>query len=806
MHDEMMIGEMRLSERIDRIKQRLFNEDFLVKKDWWGDGETILTSDGVREKPLIIRKALAIRHVADNMPTVINEDELIAGRPTMSSVGFGKCFPQYTLPDEDEAALMNGFTVKSVFGHHLINYETLLEKGVKGVREDILLRIAECAGEQGESGESNKPGKANESGKPDASGEPGESNKPGNMDITQKTDLYEAMLISIDALSALGRRYSLLLAEEAAQTDDPVRRGELEGMAAVCLRVPENPAGSFHEALQSVFFAHVLLHSTLEMMPLGRVDKYLFPYYKKDMDAGVITKEGAEDLVGSWLAKFSERVNLAPDLWEQHQTDNDTQFNGIAEGYKNTLDNYDQGEEFNFGTSGNHFFINMILGGQFADGSDSTNELTGIILRQWASLELVCPVMSVRFHEGTPDWLYRQCADILRKGSGEPAIYNDEIIIHGLTEMGIPLEEARGYSNDGCWEAIIPGRTDFGFCMLQLLQLMEYLLQGGRSLIREKQEWAGIAAVPDFPDYESFYGAFLDLLAENARKEAETRVRLHGFRSDIAPSTLASAFMDDCVQRGAEYSKGGACYSVFGMMLCGFANCVDSLAVIKKLVYEEKALTLPGLAEALRDDFRNLEPLRRRCIAGVPKFGNDDDYVDEIAVRLMDDFSSIIESLQAEYAGGLIFGKAIATFEFFAKWGRDVGASADGRFSGAPVATNLTPGTEASLGPTAIIRSATKARMHRYGLGAPIDIKINKNETAGESGLLRLVGLIRSFLDLGGIMLTITGVSDEELRDAQINPMNHKNLRVRLGGLSAYFIALSREVQDSIIGRTSHEV
>jgi len=760
-------------ERIDRIKRRMFEQDFFTKKDWWGDDETILVSDEIKAKPLVIRKALAIRHVADNMPARIREDELIVGAPTMASVGFGKCFPKYSLPEEDRAALAYGFTVKSVFGHHLINYETLLEKGVRGVREDILEQIA-----------------ANERGAKDE----------------KKRKLFESMIISIGALSALGKRYGLLLADEAGRTEDPGRRSELLKMSSICMRVPEAPANGFWEALQSVFFAHTLLHSTLEMMPLGRVDKYLYPYYEKDKEAGLLTKEFAAELAGSWLAKFSERVNLDPDLWELHQTDDDTRFNGAAQEYKNTLDNYDQNEDFNFGTSGNHFFINMILGGQHPDGSDSTNELTEIMLRQWAYLELVSPVASVRLHKESPEWLYRLCADILRKGAGEPALYNDDVIIRGLTGLGVPTEEARGYSNDGCWEAILPGSTDFGFCMLQLLQLLEYLLQGGHSLIRGKLEWQGIPEAPDFAGYEEFYGAFLELLADNARKEVETRVALHRFRSDIAPSTLASAFMDDCVARGAEYSDGGARYDIFGMMLCGFANCVDSLAAIKKLVYDEGFQKLPAFAEILRNDLRDCEPLRRRCLGGVPKFGNDDDYADGLAVRLMDDFADIIESLQDEYRGKIMLGKAIATFEFFAKWGRDVGASADGRLSGAPVATNFTPGAEAVSGPTAIMQSATKAKMHRYGLGAPIDIKINSNEVRGESGLDRLVGLIKSFLELGGIMLTITGVSDEEMRDAQINPMEHKNLRVRLGGLSAYFIALSREVQDSIIERTSHIV
>jgi formate C-acetyltransferase len=752
----------------------MFNRDFLAKKEWWGDDETILISEDMCVLPLIIRKALAIKYVANNMPIALRDDELIVGVPTMASVGFGKCFPKYTLPEEDAAALERGFTVKSTFGHHLINYETLLVKGVRGIRADILAKLSVVADDEYDKG---------------------------------KTEFYEAMLLSVDALSDLAKRYMLLLVKASVAEQDPMRRKELISMAEVCSKVPENPPETFHEALQSVFFAHVLLHSTMEMMPLGRVDFYLYPWYKKDIDEGRITEEQADEFVGSWIAKFSERINLKPDLWEMHQTNDDTQFNGISPNYKNTLDNYDQGEEFNFGTSGNHFFINMILGGQYTDGSDSTNDLTYLILEKWAFLELVSPVMSVRFHKDSPDRLYRLCADVLRRGSGEPALYNDEVIIKGLTLMGIPEEEARGYSNDGCWEAIIPGKTDFGFCMLQMLQLLEYLMQDGRSLIRGKQEWRGMPSLESLKTYEDFYTVFLRLLAENAQKEVETRLAHHRYRSEIAPSTLASAFMDDCIKRGFEYSNGGTRYSIFGMMLCGFANCVDSLAAIRKLVYEEKVVTILEFSKILRDNFRNNELFRQRCLNSSPKFGNDDEYADGIAVRLLDDFSDIISKLQKEYNGEVILGKAIATFEFFAKWGKDVGASSDGRFSGMPVATNFSPSMMTRGGsPTMAMKSVTKSDMANYGLGAPIDIKINSNETKGESGLNRLIGLIKSFLDLGGIMLTVTGVSDEEMRAAQREPTKHKNLRVRLGGLSAYFVALSKEVQDSIIERTSYSV
>lgn len=556
-----------------------------------------------------------------------------------------------------------------------------------------------------------------------------------------------------------------------------------------------------------MWFVFVLCHSTMEFIPVGRTDQYLYPFYQADIAAGRLTKPEAEDLITSFLAKFSERVHMNMSDWEMHLRDEDTQYNGVDPNFTTTAGTYSNDDSYNFGTSANHWLCNMILGGVTADGEDATNELTYMILRQWAYLEPVVPVMSVRLNKKTPEALYRLCADILRNGSSEPALYNDEMFIEALQKYGVSARDANDYSNDGCWEVLIPGRTNFGFCMLQVLQMLEYMLQGGKSLVR------GAVEVPDVPplsvweSFESFYQYFLYLLEDTATKEIRNRLKTIAHRAKIAPSPLLSAFMDDCVARGEEYSVGGARYNMFGTYLTGFANCVDSLAVIKKMVYEEKRYTLADIAQLTRENFAGQEAVRQYFVNRIPKFGNDDPYVDDIAARLLGDFSSIIDRLRVTEAPGLILGEGVATFEFFAKWGHDVGASPDGRFSQDPVASNFSPVHGADLlGPTATIRSITAGDLLPYMMGAPLDIEVNPNEVRGDAGLDRMVALIKGFKACGGLILTITGANREQLLAAQKEPEKYRNLRVRLGGLSAYFVTLSKEMQNSIIKRTEHSL
>lgn len=764
--------------RIERIKNRLFTKDFYTKIDWWGQEETILTSDEVKKEPLVVRKALGIQHLLRNMPAALKEDELIVGVPNMGSIGFGREFPEYALPEEKAEAAKSSFTVKSVAGHHPADYEKLLRVGIIGLKQEIFAKITE---------ESSKDA-------PD----------------TEKLDLWRAMLISLDAVIDLAHRYSDLCVKQAKAERNPQRAAELLEIARICNRVPEYPAETYHEALQSFFLFYLCLHSCMEQIPVGRPDQYLYPYYRKDMDAGRLTEEKARELTSSWIVKFSERVQMDSSMWEPNHMSPEDEYDGGDPNDLKLMPTMDNGEDWNFGTSANHWQMNIILGGLTPDGKDGTNELTYMILEQWAYYELVSPIMSVRFHKNTPRHLYELCAKILRCGSGEPCIYNDEVVVQGLIDAGVPVEDARNYSNDGCWEVLIPGKTDYIYMHVRVLQMLEYTLMRGESLVRKQKEARDMGDPTHFRSFEELYNACFQLITEYVDHAVITKLKYWKDRYKIAPSVLFSTLLDDCIERGLDLSNGGAHYKFYTFFLTGFANFIDSLAAIKKFVFEDKLVSMEALVQAIRTDFKDQEPLRQMLVNRAPKFGNDDSYVDSIASAFLKDFDKMVKQRAQQddvKESGFTLSVGLGTFEHYAKFGRECGASADGRHYQETVSSNYSPAIGLDKnGPTAAIKSVTCADIIPYYTGGPLDIQINSNEVTGESGIARLSSLIESFMKLGGSMMTITGVSAELLEDAQKHPEKHQGLRVRMGGLSAYFIAMPKAQQDIIIRRTKHSV
>ena len=766
--------------RMERIKERLFKKDFYTKLEWWGKDETILTSEEIKAEPLVVRKALAIQHLLRHMPTELKPDELIVGKINMLSVGYGREFPQYALPEEKEAGKKAGFSEKNVAAKHPADYEKLLRVGVRGIKEEIYAAIEkELMQENPEE---------------------------------EKLNLWRAMLISVDAVVDLSHRYAELCLGQARKESDPQRKKELLEMSRVCNRVPEYPAESYQEALQSFFTFFASLHSCMEEVAVGRPDQYFYPYFKKDIDSGKLTLEQAKELTGSWFVKFSERVQMDKDHWEfDHFTALDENYDGGSIEDADNVFSMENAEEYNLGTSANHWEQNVILAGVKPDGSDATNELTYIMLEMWNYFELVSPVMSVRFHKNSPKQLYEQVARILRHGSGEPTIYNDEPIIEGLVKSGIPLEEARNYSNDGCWEVLIPGKTNYQYGHTQVLLLLEYVLNRGVSLTRDKKE------APDFGDpcecktFEELYQKFLDAIRYDVDRIMKLRIGYWQERYKIAPSVLFSAFLDDCIPRGRDISNGGAKWSIYTFLLTGLANTVDALVAIRKFVYDDKAISMEDLVNALKTDFAGQEPLRQMLINRAPKFGNDDEYADDLAARLMKDYELIVNERAAQpdvaekAEPGFVVNVGCGTFESYANFGHRCGASADGRHAYDTVSSNYSPSVGLDInGPTAVIKSITHPDIMPYYAGGPLDMQINSDEVSGENGVKRVESLITSFQELGGIMMTVTGTSTEQLKDAQEHPEKYPGLRVHLGGLSAYFIALSKTQQDIIINRTKH--
>lgn len=770
--------------RQELIKNRLFTQEYFTKKEWWGMNETILTSDEIKKEPLVVRKALAIKHVMCNMPAGLKDYELIVGLPNMASSSAGREFPDFALPEEKEEALHTScMTYKQFGGLHPGDYSKVLRLGIKGIKADIYAQM-EKEVQKAEVDE-------------------------------EKMNLWRAMIISLDSVVELAHRYADLCMKEANKTKDPVRAKELIEMSGICMKVPENPAEGFHEALQSFWFFYTALHSCMDLVACGRTDQYLYPYYKMDIESGKITEEYARELVTSFLAKFTERTMLNKEHWEMdHLTPIDDALSGTdPEELPKFSYEMNNTASYNYGTSANHWMMNMMLGGVTPTGEDGTNDLTYMILEQWHYLEIVSPVMSVRIHKNSPKKLIELVAGILRNANGEPAIYNDDGVIAGMVKAGIPLEDARDYCNDGCWEVLVQGKTNYIYEHVHALRILEYTLMRGRSLVRNKVEWEDLGDPAQYKTFDEFYAAYMSQIKYMVDSLVTNNIKHRMNRYKINPSVLLSTIMDDCVAKGADIFNKGTRYTIYGLYLTGFSHAVDSLAAIKKMVYEEKRITMTELVEALKNDYAGQEDLRQMMLNEVPKYGNAEPYVDEIAARFMRDYAQFAKDRNAQpdvkelAEPGYLLSCAAGTFEHYDQWGRACGASADGRHAEQSVASNYSPSLGLDKnGPTATIKSACYPDILPYYSGGPVDITINPNEIQGEEGVQRLSSIIDSFRELGGMLMTLQCLNVDTLKDAQIHPEKHLHLRVRLGGLSVYFIQLAKEQQDIIIRRAKENV
>lgn len=764
-------------ERGEKIRDRLHNIDFYTKKKWWGQNETILTNEEVKKEPLVVRKALAIQHTMRNMPVEIKKYELVVGVPTMLSMALGMEFCEFALPEEvQEAKDTSCMTVKQIGALHPGNYEKLLQRGIKGLKEDIYSAMEK---------------------------EIAETPDPWKM------DLWRSMLISLDAVVDLAHRYSDLAMKESLKEKDAKRAAELRKISVICSKVPENPPETFYEAVQGFWLFYIAIHSCLNIVAPARTDQYLYPYYEADIKAGRITKDEAKEIIYSFIAKFGDRVQRNSKDWEfGHYGEFDEALSGHDP--KDNTFAFEMGQTpdhpENYGLSINHWLMNMILSGVKPDGTDATNDLTYMLLEAWDFMKCTSPVMSVRYHKGTPRKLLEMCARIQRSGRSEPVLYNDEVIIQGLVNKGIPLEDARQYTNDGCWEIVIGGKSNFFYEQIHTLRLFEHVLQGGWNYAYNELEDDTLPPATTYKTYEEFYQAYLGALRNMIDKTVTNNIIYRKRRYKINPAVLFSTICDDCIAKGDDAYNNGMRYIIYGMYASGVSNTVDSLAAIKKLVFEDKVFTMEEVCEALKDNFEGHETMRQ-IMMNAPKYGNDDPYVDSIMTRFLDDYDDIVREREKgddvqNFGSPFYLTSACATFEYYDLFGQDVGASPDGRLARTSLGANSSPALGVDVnGPTASIKSACCKDRIRFFSGGPHDIVINPDELQGQEGIDRMVGMYDTFREMGGVMLNLQCLTPEQLRDAKVHPENHKDLRVHLGGLSAYFIQLSERQQDVLIRR-----
>jgi len=757
--EEALDSRLRLlTGRVKRLQERVRRERF-VKKKVWGESLSILNEE-TRKEPLIVRKALAFKKVLSEMPIEIKPDELIVGIIRMGSIGRGMPFPEYATEEEKKEAAKKKTSPYSVWGHYTPGYPSLLKKGLRGIREEANAKLREL---------------------------------PQENDNEKKQNFYRAVIICCDGLKTLAQRYANLALKLTEEEKDDSRKQELLKIAEICKWVPENPPRSFHEALQSCWFGHLAFQSTLNFTPLGRFDQYMFPFLQNDLKKGNLTLDQAQELVDCLWIKFNERAQ-SRGLTEDHLGP-----------YALCIGGYDAVKDLDKEILFQTWQQNIILGGQDSQGKDATNILTYLCLNATQKLRMTNPTISVRFFKNSSSDLFKRSCEILQDGYGMPVIFNDEVIIPGLQKLGIPLEEARDYTNDGCWETLIPGKTEFRYTLVCAPCCLERALNKGYSRISGEREGIETKDPYTFTSFQELMDAFKSQLDYEIKRIMDIIVNYYGCLYDIAPVPFLSSLIEDCLKEGKDITEGGAKYVIHALLLLGLSHVADSLAAIKKLVFEDKVISWFELLRSLEDNFLDREGLRQMLITRAPKYGTDSDYVDELAREVLDYFVQRVKYYDRNYGDKkkkIKFSTGAGSFEWYVMAGKYVGATPDGRLATTPLSTNLSPSAgRAVKGHTAAINSFTKMPLVDLPTGSPLDIGIDKRSIDGEEGLKRLIALVHSFLDKGGNMLSISVNSAEKLRKAQREPDRYRDLIVRVAGWQAYFVDLTREHQDSIIAR-----
>jgi formate C-acetyltransferase len=603
----------------------------------------------------------------------------------------------------------------------------------------------------------------------------------------------------------------------ASQALDEQRAEELYRMAENLRQAPAGPALTFWQALQAVWLLHMVFHSTMNGNAMGRLDQYIWPILRADLEAGRIDLARAGELVDCFCLKFNERAqtneeqrsDARPEEGEKvrrtrHATSSQVRSHDTSIGPKTWRNNqpvYDRDRV----DATNHWLQNIVVSGLTPEGEDGTNPLSYLLIDAYRRMEMTNPLVTVRVHRKSPAALLERTCEAIKLGGGMPALFNDEQIVGALQRLGIPTAHAREYTNDGCWEVIVPGRTDFRFTRISMMLPLEWTLRRGRSWWDEQQAGLDTGDARAFSSYEQFWNAYLAQLEAVVARLVAREIAVLDQRAMIAPVPLLSALIDGAIPARRDLTEGGARYRTFGMLAESAAHAIDSLTAIKTVVFERGEATMAELCDALDGDFEGQEELRHKLLA-APKYGNDDERADSVGRALIEAFTDVVAKHAEAHQEQLKFPCGVGTFSWYVGIGEGLGASPDGRLAGQPVSSNFSPalGRDMAGLPSAIL---SYGKMQNYSLpaGGPLDLRLSKRLVRGDAGTQRMAALVRGFVETEGAMLTLTVADTEELRAAQQDPDKYRSLRVRMGGWCAYFTMLSKAQQEHHIRRQENQ-
>ena len=586
---------------------------------------------------------------------------------------------------------------------------------------------------------------------------------------------YRSVILTSEGIIRYANRYADEAERMAEKEEDEKRRQELLRIAGNCRRVPEYPPRSFYEAMQFIWFTQIggiLSENPLALNP-GRFDQYMYPYYRQDIDAGVIKKEDAQELIDALWLKYSEWV------WTISA---------------NTADYF----------AGYNQFQNLTVGGKTREGLNAVNELSYMALKATEEVKTHQPGLSVRIQADCPEEFMAAVTNLVSKGTGFPAIHNDSVGYQMLINAGYEPEDARDWNNCGCvvphyrktgeWTAAV--NVNFG-------SALEYALNEGKS--RMTGEQMGLSEKPsrEFVSYEEVEKAFYRQFANLCKHSVIATIEAQKLHQEMVPRPFLSSCIESCLETGKDLSQGGAKYNV-GPVITGIGLAVasNSLAVIKKLVFEDKETTMEELDRALSADWEGYEELRKKA-REVPKYGNDDDYVDEIAIKMANWYYQEIHQYKDVF--GSPFNTAFMGISNYIPMGRVLAATPCGRKNGEPSSEGVSPyvGSDKST-PLAAMRSAAKVNQEIHSGGTLLNLRLNHELVATRRGQANLGAMIQAFFALGAFHVQFNTLSSEVLRRAQEKPEDYKDLLVRVAGYSTQFVNLSKSMQDAIIARTEH--
>lgn len=789
----------------DRMKA--FREEVLDEKPYIDAQRAVLATQVYREnqnQPRVMVRAFMLQKILENMSIYIEDKTLIVGNQATKNKN-APIFPEYTMEfvlneldlfkkrDGDvfyiteetkqqlrdiapfwennnlrargEALLpeeVSVFMETGVFGmegklnagdaHLAVNYEKILAFGLKGYEERVKDLKAKL-----------------------------DLTDPDSID---KNIFYKAVLIVIEAVHQFAQRYSKLAQELADKEKDSKRKAELLEISRICAKVPYEPATSFYEAVQSVWFIQLILQieSNGHSLSYGRFDQYMYPYYIKDIQEKVITKD--------------EALELLTCLWIKTLTINKV-----------------RSQAHTLSSAGSPMYQNVTIGGQTPDKKDAVNELSFVVLQSVAQTRLTQPNLTVRYHKNINKAFFDDCIEVMKLGFGMPALNNDEIIIPSFINWGVKEEDAYNYSAIGCVETAVPGKWGYrctGMSYINFPRVLLCAMNDGVDLTTGKRFTKGYGYFKDMKSYEELLSAWDKTVREMTRYSVIVENAIDKASERDVPDILCSALTDDCIGRGKTIKEGGAVYDFISGLQVGIANMADSLAAIKKLVFEEKKITPIQLWNAILDDFQSDEnkKIQAMLIDEVPKYGNDIDYVDNLVVEAYDSYLDEIKKYpNTRYhrgpIGGIRYG---GTSSISANVGQGMGtmATPDGRNAYEPLAEGCSPAHNADKnGPTAVFKSVAKLPTEKITGGVLLNQKMIPQMLSTEENKQKLEMLIRAFFNrLHGYHVQYNIVSRETLIDAQKYPEKHKDLIVRVAGYSAFFNVLSKKTQDDIIGRT----